>query len=125
MVTSCNKTFEVTPSYLSGKTFIKKGYAEERMSSEDIKSNPDLAKSIVTSIASFDFINESQVKVSYWNLGQDELSETVNYSIINNQIRTSLGSMQGIFGIIQELKDSETLICKNNYNYQLKLVKEE
>lgn len=109
LITSCNKTYKVTTSYLSGKTFDNKGYAEDQLSSEEIKANPDIAKSFLTSLGSINFIDETHVTVSYWSNGQATISSKGTYTISSNEIIMHLEKLGAIFGQVFKLESTNTL----------------
>ncbi len=121
LLISCNQTYKVSSSYLSGKTFEEKGYAENQLSPEDIKANPDFAKTHLTSLASIEFVNKKDVNVSYWNYSQGTISSSGTYTIKNNTIIMSLKKLGVMFGSSCKLENAETLISNGQFkNFELK-----
>jgi len=118
---SCNQTYKISQSYLLEKTFEKKGYAEDQLSPEDIKANPDFAKKFLTSLASIEFVDKTNVNVSYWNNSQGMISSSGSYIIKNNEIILRLKKLGTLFGQVLRLENDKTLISNGQFEkFELK-----
>ena len=121
LLMACNNTYKVSKSYLAGKTFEQKGYAEDQLSPEDIKANPEFAKSHLTSLASIKFIDETKITISYWNYSQGTQASSGTYVIKNNKIVIDVDDLGAILGQKFTLDNAETLQSNGQINeYELK-----
>lgn len=118
---SCIGDYEVTTAYLDGKIFEDKGYAEDQMSPDDAKANPEFAKEILTTLATITFVDQTNITATYWNYSQKTITNKGTYVIEDNKIRVYFDDINSIFGRTFELKDAEHLTSDGQLNeYELK-----
>ncbi|AUC76176.1 hypothetical protein [Olleya sp. Bg11-27] len=120
-LTSCIGNYEVSTTYLDGKIFEKKGFAEDQISPDEAKANPEFAKQTLTTLATITFVDQTTITASYWHYSQETITTSGTYVIKDNKIRVRFDDINSIFGRNFELKDAEHLTSDGQLNaYELK-----